>query len=124
MPLVSTIHGVGMTLLPGLIIVLSLQLSGVVMAKRPMSLMASEVWPWTIAGLGIMLTTGLLLFLTESVRGYGSIPFRTKMSFLLLAKCFTSRFSAETQADESLGVQAVTRTQSLPLTCPTGRDSF
>jgi len=101
MPLANTIHALGMTLLLGSIIVLSLRLVGVVMAKRPVSLIAREIWPWTIAGLGIMLTTGLLLFLPESVRWYGSIPFRTKMSFLLLAIVFHfTLFRRATQTDE------------------------
>ena len=81
MPLANTIHALGMTLLLGSIIVLSLRLIGVVMATRPVSLIAREIWPWTIIGLRIMLTTGLILFLPESVRWFGSVPFRVKMSF-------------------------------------------
>lgn len=42
----------------------------------------------SIIALRIMLTTGLILFLPESVRWFGSVPFRVKMSFLLLAIVF------------------------------------
>ncbi len=49
---------------------------------------AREIWPWTIVGLSIMLVTGLILFLPESVRWYNSVPFLVKMSFLLLAILF------------------------------------
>ena len=100
MPLANTIHALGMTLLLGSIIVISLRLIGVVMATRPVSVIAREIWPWTIIGLSIMLTTGLILFLPESVRWYGSIPFRVKMSFLLLAIVFHfTIFRKVTQGD-------------------------
>lgn len=72
------------------------------MANRPVSLITREIWPWTTAGLGIMLITGLLLFLPESVRWYGSIPFGVKMSFLLLATVFHfTLFRKVTQGDET-----------------------
>lgn len=49
-----------------------------------------------------MLTTGLILFLPESVRWYGSAPFRVKMSFLLLAIVFHfTLFRKVTQGDET-----------------------
>ena len=49
-----------------------------------------------------MLTTGLILFLPESVRWFGSVPFRVKMSFLLLAIVFHfTLFRKVTQRDES-----------------------
>jgi hypothetical protein len=100
MPLANTIHALGMTLLLGSIIVISLRLIGVVMATRPVSLIAREIWPWTIIGLSIMLATGFLLFLPESVRWYGSIPFRVKMTFLLLAIVFHfTLFRKVTQGD-------------------------
>ena len=102
MPLANTIHALGMTLLLVSIIVLSLRLIGVVMATRPVSLIAREIWPWTIIGLRIMLTTGLILFLPESVRWFGSVPFRVKMRFLLLAIVFHfTLFRKVTQRDET-----------------------
>jgi hypothetical protein len=88
MPLANTIHALGMTLLLGSIILISLRLMGLAMASRPVPAITREIWPWTIIGLSIMLTTGLVLFLPESVRWYGSVPFRVKMSFLLLAILF------------------------------------
>ena len=82
MPLANTIHALGMTILIGSIIILSLRLLGVAMPQL------AEVWPWTIAGLVIMLASGLFLFVPESTRWYGSTPFRVKMSFLFVAVLF------------------------------------
>ena len=48
-----------------------------------------------------MLTTGLILFLPESVCWFGRVPFRVKMSFLLLAIVFHfTLFRKVTQRDE------------------------
>ncbi len=88
MPLTNTVHALGMTLLIGSIIVISLRLLGIAMKSRPVSDIAADVWPAATVGVIIMLITGLLLFLPESVRWYGSIPFRVKMSFLFLAILF------------------------------------
>ena len=88
MPMANTIHALGMALLLGSIIVISLRLLGLLMVNRPVVLIAREIWPFTLVGLGVMLATGLILFLPESVRWYNSIPFLTKMSFLLLAIIF------------------------------------
>ena len=45
MPLANTIHALGMTLLLGSIIAIRLRLMGLVMATRPLSLIARELWP-------------------------------------------------------------------------------
>jgi len=88
MPLFNTIHALGMTLLIGSILFVSLRLLGVLMAQRPVRQIAGETQRWTITGLVTMVITGLLLFIPESLRWYGSIPFRVKMTFLLAAVVF------------------------------------
>jgi len=88
MPLFNTIHALGMTLLIGSILFVSLRLLGVSMAQRPVWQIAGEARRWTIAGLLTMVTTGLLLFIPESLRWYGSGPFRVKMTCLLVAVVF------------------------------------
>ena len=92
MPMFNTIHALGMTLLIGSIIFVSMRLLGVSMASRPVWEIAGEARRWTIAGLVTMLTTGSLLFIPESLRWYGSVPFRVKMSCLLLAIVFHFTF--------------------------------
>ena len=61
MPIFLTFHAAGMTLLIGAIIV-SLRLLGLLMPRRPVPEIAEELWRWSLVGIVIMLTSGLLLF--------------------------------------------------------------
>jgi hypothetical protein len=51
----------------------------------PVSTLAAELRPFTLTGIGIMLTTGPLMLSAAPERGYGNPAFSFKMSFLLLA---------------------------------------
>ncbi len=85
-PIIETFHLFALTLLFG--IVLNLRLCGLIMKERPVSRVASELAPWTLWALIVMLSSGVLLFLSEALRCYGSDPFRFKMGFLVLAISF------------------------------------
>lgn len=86
--LVEVLHLLGLTVLVGAIVLMSLRLLGLVMTSRPVSEIAGELWGWTVVGLIAQLTSGVLLFTSESVRWYSSGPFWVKMTFLFLAILF------------------------------------
>jgi hypothetical protein len=88
MPIFLTFHALGITLLIGTIVIVSLRLLGVVMPNRPLSEIAGQVRRWSIVGLTTMLTSGFLLFIPETIRWYNSRSFWIKMSFLLAATLF------------------------------------
>ena len=88
MPIFLTFHAIGMTLLIGTIIIVSLRLLGLLMPRRPVPEIAEELWRWSLLGIAIMLTSGLLLFFPETLRWYHSGAFRVKMAFLFTAILF------------------------------------
>src|SRR5205823_1320832 len=51
--------------------------------------LARDAYPWLVGSLLVMLTTGVLLFLSEPTKCYYSTPFWVKMTSLALAILFT-----------------------------------
>jgi Family of unknown function (DUF6644) len=87
-PVIETFHLFALTLLFGAIIFLTLRLCGLTMKHQPVSKVAQDLAPWVLGSLLAMLFTGLLLFVSEALRCYGSLPFWFKMGFLLSAITF------------------------------------
>ena len=64
-PVIETFHLFALTLLFGSIIVLNLRLFGLIMKDRPVSRVVGELAPWTLGALIVMLSSGVLLFLSD-----------------------------------------------------------
>jgi hypothetical protein len=86
--IVETIHLFGLMLLLGGIFVISMRLLGLMMAKRPVYEVAEDINPWMLAGLAIMLVSGVSRWASEAIRMYSSPWFRLKMAFLLASLIF------------------------------------
>jgi hypothetical protein len=87
-PLIEVFHLLGLTMLIGAIGLVSLRLLGLVMTRQPVSEVAADLWGWSAFGLVLQLASGMVLFTSESVRWYYSVPFWTKMTLLCLAILF------------------------------------
>lgn len=86
--IIETIHIIGLALLLGTMLIVDLRILGLGMRKQSTAELASELAPWTWAGLGVMILTGIPMFLSEAVRLYASTPFLLKMVFLICAVIF------------------------------------
>src|SRR5262249_11452773 len=84
-PVIESIHIAGLAVLIGGSAIVDFRLVGLTLRDRPVSQLAGELRPWTLAGIAIMLTTGPLMLSAEPERGYGNPAFATKMTLLLLA---------------------------------------
>ena len=84
-PIIESVHVLTLCLFLGLAVMLDLRLLGVTMFRTPASEVVGRLLPWTIAGFGIMVMTGALLFYAVPVKTYLNIFFRVKVLFLLLA---------------------------------------
>ena len=78
-------HLLGLAVLLGSLVVLDLRLLGVGMKRQTSGLLAGQLAPWIGAGLILMISTGLLLFLSEAMKCYASPPFAAKMLLLAAA---------------------------------------
>jgi hypothetical protein len=91
-PIIESVHVLTLCLFLGLAVMLDLRLLGVTMLRTPASEVMGRLLPWTIAGFGIMVMSGALLFYAIPVKTYLNIFFRVKVAFLLLAGVNTAVF--------------------------------
>ncbi len=81
-------HLFGLTLLLGVVLILALRLFGLVLQRKEVAAMTRELMPLSIGGLTLVLSTGIILFISEATKCWGNIAFRYKMLFLFLALVF------------------------------------
>jgi hypothetical protein len=87
-PVIENFHLFALTVLLGSLVVLVLRQFGLIYKTQPISEVASALRPWNRWSLAVMLTSGLLLFVSEAMKCYGNTSFRVKMLFLFLALLF------------------------------------
>jgi hypothetical protein len=84
-PILECIHIVGFAFSVGTIGVVDLRLLGVGMRDHSPQEVAQSMAPWTMFGLGIMLTSGPLLFSSDPDAYYTNTSFQLKMALLVIA---------------------------------------
>src|SRR6266849_4027843 len=84
-PVIESVHITGLAILIGTIAIVDFRLLGLALRNRPVPEIAADLKLWTLAGIGIMLTTGPLMLSAEPERGDGNPAFTFKMTCLLLA---------------------------------------
>lgn len=88
-PVIESVHLLALVLIAGAVLVVDMRLFGLGLRQQPVAQLARDAQPWLIGGLMVMLTTGILLFLSEAIKCYYSAAFAVKMTSLLLALVFT-----------------------------------
>lgn len=88
-PVIEAVHLLGLSLLGGALLIVDLRLLGAGLTHTPAALLARQVRPWLIAGVVLMVATGVPLFLSEAVKCYYSQAFWVKILTLPLAVVFT-----------------------------------
>jgi hypothetical protein len=84
-PVLECIHILGFALSIGTIAIVDLRLLGLGMRRQSAAQLAKDTAPWTLAGLGVMLTSGPLIFSSDPRMYYYNPSFRFKIAALLLA---------------------------------------
>jgi len=101
-PVIESVHLLALVLIAGAVLVVDMRLFGLGLRRQPVAQLARDAQPWLIGGLTVMLSTGILLFLSEAIKCYYSAAFAVKMTSLLLAIIFTFTVRRKvTLADES-----------------------
>ena len=88
-PVIESVHLLALALLGGAVLVLDLRMLNLGLRRQAAARIARGAQPWLIGSLITMLVTGVLLFLSESIKCYYSPPFWYKMGFLATAILFT-----------------------------------
>ena len=103
-PIIETFHLLALALLLATIFVVALRLFGFAMRSLPVGRIARPLAPWTLGSLAVMLTSGILLFLSEALKCYDSGPFRVKMSLLFPAIVFQFTIYRKVTTGDEAGI--------------------
>ena len=88
-PVIEAVHLVGLGVIAGSVLIVDLRLLGLGLKGQPVVELAEDAEPWLVGSLAVMLVSGALMFLSEALKCYYSIPFWIKMTALFLVILFT-----------------------------------
>jgi hypothetical protein len=88
-PVIESVHLLGLAVLGGLLLLVDMRLLGLGLRRQPAAQLAKDAEPWLVGSIVVMLLSGALLFLSESVKCYYSQPFWVKITTIPLAILFT-----------------------------------
>lgn len=112
-PAIEALHLLGLCLLGGALLVVDLRMLGWGLRRQPIAALARDAWPWLVGGIGVMLVTGVLLFLSEAVKCYHNQAFWVKISTLPIAILFTVLVRQRIARDEALDTSVRSRLVAL-----------
>jgi hypothetical protein len=87
-PVIEALHLVAFAVLGGTVLIVDLRLLGFLFREQPVARLADNVFPWQRGSLAVALSSGVLLFFSESMKLYYSDPFWVKIACLALAIAF------------------------------------
>lgn len=108
-PVVEAVHLVGLCLLGGALLIVDMRMLGVGLHGQRIATVARHARPWLARGVGLMVVSGVLLFLSEAVKCYYNTSFWVKITTLPFALAFTFGVRERIARDESLDTSALTR---------------
>ena len=84
-PIIESAHVLGITLMAGTLVTVDLRVLGATFPSEPVRRIAETLLPYTWAGFGLMVATGLPLFAAESINLVNNPAFLVKLVLLALA---------------------------------------
>ena len=81
-------HLFGLTMLLSTTVLLSLRLLGITLRRQAVADLWRELAPWNLSGLGLMVLSGVLIFIGGEPTYFNGQWFRTKMELLSIALLF------------------------------------
>jgi len=119
MPIVQSVHLVGLTLLLAVVFVLNLRLADVALKNVSLEFLVQQLRRWLFVGLAVVVLSGLLIFIGTPAKYLASNPFRVKMAVLGLAMLFQygmlRRFAAPDAMPRSRAARLIVAALSLTL---------
>ena len=103
-PVIEAFHLVGLAMLGGAVLIVDMRLFGIGLREQPVARLARDVRPWFFGSLALMLISGPLLFMSESVKCYYSTAFWVKMAFLGMAIIYTFTLHRKVVASDEMGI--------------------
>ena len=95
-------HLLGMCLFGGALLTVDLRMLGVGLRGQRIDTLATQLRPWLLAGLAILILTGLVIFPHQAVRYYYNTSFWVKMVALVIGLVFMFTIRNRVAASGSL----------------------
>lgn len=112
-PVLEAIHLLGLCLLGGALLVVDLRMLGLGLTSQRIAALARDARPWLVAGITVMILTGVPLFLSEAIKCYYNQSFWVKILTLPVALLFTFAVRQRLAMDEGLDTSARSRVLAL-----------
>jgi hypothetical protein len=87
-PVIEIFHIVGMVLVFGTILILNLRVFELILRGEPVSQIAEDLTPLTLAGLVVQLVSGSLLFMVSAMKFTENPVFRIKIALVIAAAAY------------------------------------
>jgi hypothetical protein len=88
-PAIEAVHLLGLSLLGGSLLIVDLRMLGVGLRRQTIADLAALARPWLLVSIGVMVMTGVPLFLSEAVKCYYNPSFWVKITTLPVALAYT-----------------------------------
>ena len=108
-PVLEATHLVTMCVLGGAVLVVDLRMMGVGLRQPRIHELARHVRPWLIGSVVVMLSTGMLLFLSEAIKCFYNTAFWVKMTTLVVALLFTFTVRSRMVRDDTFDTSVRSR---------------
>jgi hypothetical protein len=112
-PVIEAVHLLGLCVLGGSLLVVDLRMLGLGLRRQTIAGLASDIRPWLLSSIAVMVATGTALFLSESVKCYYSQAFWLKISTMPIAVLFTLTVRQRVAMAGTLETTAVTKLVAL-----------
>jgi hypothetical protein len=87
-PVIECFHIAGFVMAIGTCALVDFRMLNLAMAHQTPAQLTKDTSPWTVAGLILVICSGLLIYSTDPDMYYLNLPFLLKMGFLILAIVF------------------------------------
>jgi hypothetical protein len=114
-PLIASIHLMGLAIIGGAVLVGDLRLLGFGLSRQPAALVVRDAERWLIAGLVVMVPTGILQFMCFATKYYFLRFFWVKIACLVLVVLFTFSIRRKIVAMTDTGLNRLAAVVSLAL---------
>jgi hypothetical protein len=88
-PAVNIVHLTAMVTFLGALLIVDLRLLGTGLTQQPTASVARDAQPWLLAGLGVLIITGVPAVMATATLQYGNSVFWVKMYLLAIALIYT-----------------------------------
>jgi hypothetical protein len=105
----EAIHLLGLCMLGGAVLIVDLRLLGVGLKRQPIPQLLRSARPWLIGAIIVMISTGVLLFVTVAIKLYYNTSWWVKITGLPIAILFTFLVRERLILRENLETSTLTR---------------